>query len=363
MTKAAGGAAETAGISLVEEGRAGLVKFTRPEALNALTFDMLRALEAFYHRCAKAPHIYGIVLEGEGRAFCAGGDIRHIYEVGRERPEEAARFFAEEYQHNWTLECFTKPSVALIDGIVMGGGVGASLYGTHRVAGANIRLAMPETGIGFFTDVGAGWFLPRMPGEIGMYLGLTGAVIGQADAYYVGAATHCIPAERFPEIKAAMIESDPIDPVLDALHEEPTSAPIEELRPVIDRCFSAHSVEEIVERLADETGEWADWAAKTRATLLERCPLSLKVTYAHLRRGQSYKSLKEALTIEYRLARRFVAEPEHYEGIRAAIIDKTRKPVWRFASLPAVSDELVQSFFEPLPEGDIELKDYWQLVA
>jgi enoyl-CoA hydratase len=346
-----------------EQGRAALITLNRPKALNALTLGMIRDLEAFYHKCARAPQIYGIVMEGTGRAFCSGGDIRYIYDVGRDDFDAALRFYTEEYQHNWTLECFIKPNVALIDGIVMGGGVGVCLYGVHRVAGENTRFAMPETGIGFFPDVGGGWFLPRMPGETGMYLGLTGAVIGQADMYYVGAATHCMPAARFETVKAAMIEADPIDPVLDSLHELPAAAgQLPHLQAVIDRVFSAPSVEEIIARLADETGEHAAWAAETRRTLLKRSPLALKVAFEQLRRGKAYTSLKEALIVEHRLLHHILRQPDLYEGIRAAIVDKSRPPVWQPATLAEVSDDLVRSWFEPLPEGDLELKDYWKLV-
>ncbi len=362
MSTAAAGPDAEAEIILAERGRAGFARLNRPRALNALTLDMIGKLEAFYHRCAKAPHIYGIVLEGDDRAFCSGGDIRYVYEIGRNRPDEATRFYAEEYQHNWTLECFTKPSIALINGIVMGGGVGTSLYGTHRVAGENTRFAMPETGIGVFPDVGAGWFLPRMPGETGLYLGLTGTILGQADAFYVGFATHCIPASRFETIRAAMAEADPIDPILNDLHEAPGEYPLEALRPVIDRIFAARSVEEIVTRLGEERGEWQDWARQTRETMLKRSPLSLKVTFEHLRRGATYRNLKDALIVEHRLTRRFMEEPDHYEGIRAAVIEKGRTPRWRHAALAEVSDAEVEAMFEPHPDGDLVLRDYWQLV-
>ncbi len=208
-------------VVLSEHGRAAFVRLNRPKALNAVTLGMIRALESSYHRWAKAPHIYGVVMEAEGKAFSAGGDIRTLHRWANESPEEADRYYAEEYQHDWTLERFRKPHVALIDGVMMGGGIGISLYGTHRVAGENLRFAMPETGIGFFPDIGGSWFLPRMPGMIGLYLGLTGNIIGRADAYYLGVATHCVPAEKFEAVKAAMADGEPIDQVLDALHEHP----------------------------------------------------------------------------------------------------------------------------------------------
>jgi enoyl-CoA hydratase len=347
-------------VLLAEEGRAGIVRLNRPKALNALTLGMIRALEPFYHRCAKNPHIYGLVLEAEGRAFCAGGDIRAVYEWVKSSPEDADRYYAEEYQHNWTLECLRKPHVSLMNGIVMGGGIGLSLYGTLRIASENLRFAMPETGIGFFPDIGGGWFLPRMPGSTGLYLGLTGKIVDRADAYYVGVATHCIPAAQFGAVRAAMIEGEPIDAVVQGLHVHPGEGLIEKLRDPIDRIFSAPSVEEIFRRLEREDGVWRDWASETLDTLTKRSPLSLKVTFEQLRRGKAYGTLKEALIVEYRLAHRMIRQPDFVEGVRAVIVDKDQSPKWVPSSLENVSDAFVKSLFDPLPGGDLQLVDYWQ---
>jgi enoyl-CoA hydratase len=324
---------------------------------------MIAALEPFYHSCAKDPHIYGIVMEAEGKAFSAGGDIRALQDWGRNNPSEAARFYAEEYQHNWTLQCFRKPHVALMNGITMGGGVGISIYGTHRVAGENMAFAMPETGIGFFPDIGGGWFLPRMPGMIGMYLGLTGRNCGRADAYYAGVVTHCIPAAQFETVKAAMIEGDPIDPVADGLHEHPGESWLETHREPVNRIFSAPSLDGIIRGLENEEGRWRDWAQETLSALAKKSPLALKVTFEQLKRGKSYKTLKEALIVEYRLATRLVRQPDHFEGVRAAIIDKDQSPRWQPPSLSEVDDAFVQSLFAPLPGEDLELTSYWPLPA
>jgi enoyl-CoA hydratase len=349
-------------VTLIEEGRAGIICLNRPKALNALTLTMIRAIEPFYHRCARASHIYGVILEAEGKAFCAGGDIRGLYTWGMENKlDEAARFYAEEYQHNWTLECFRKPHVALINGVMMGGGIGLSIYGTHRVAGENLRFAMPETAIGFFPDIGGSWFLPRMPGMTGLYLGLTGNSIGPADAYYLGVVTQCIPSERFGEIKAAMIESDPIDLALDTRHENPGPSNLGKLRPIIDRVFSAPSLEHVFRALERETGEWQDWARETLATLYKRSPLSLAVTFEQLRRGRVCRTLKEALIMEYRVGVRMLREPDFYEGVRAVIIDKDQAPKWQARSIGEVDGSFVKSLFEPLPEGDLKLIDYFKV--
>ncbi len=351
------------GVIVTRQARAGLVLLNRPKALNAVTLEMIQGLEAFYHACAKDVHIYGIVMEAEGKAFSAGGDIRTIAQWIKGDLAKADRYYAEEYQHNWTLQCLRKPHIALMNGVAMGGGVGISLYGTHRVAGENMAFAMPETGIGFFPDIGGGWFLSRMPGLTGLYLGLTGHICNPADAYYAGAVTHCIPAAQFGAVKAAVIEGEPIDPVLDGLHEHPGNSFLEQHREPIDRIFSAPSPGGILQGLETEQGAWREFAQDTLATLAKKSPLSLKVTFEQLRRGKTYKTLKEALIVEYRLATRMIRQHDFPEGIRAVIIDKDLSPKWQPASLSEVSDAFVQSLFEPLPGGDLALKDYWTLPA
>jgi enoyl-CoA hydratase len=350
-------------VLLREEGRAGFITLNRPEALNALSAQMIRDLEGCYHKWIKAPRIYGVIMESSSpKAFCAGGDIRAVYDAGRERVDEVLAYYREEYQHNWTLQCFGKPQVALINGVVMGGGVGVSLYGTQRAAGENFVLAMPECGVGLFPDVGGGYFLSRLPGETGMCLALTGANVGPSDAYYLGLVTHCIPSSSFDAVKTAMAEGDPIDPVLTSLHERPEQGEIERMRPVIDRIFSAESVEAILARLDAETGEAGDWAHKTAAAIRRGAPLSLKVAYRLVREGKKQESLKSELRTEYRIVSRFLRGRDFYEGVRAVIVDKDRSPKWRPATLEEATDNLVNSYFAPLPGGELELVDYWRLV-
>jgi enoyl-CoA hydratase len=341
------------------EGRAVLIRLNRPDVLNAGTPDMIRALSALYHKYAKDPHIYGFAMEAEGRAFCAGGDIRALRELIHGDLAAADRFYAEEYQHNWLLQSLRKPHVALMNGAVMGGGAGISIYGTHRVAGEAMTFAMPEAGIGFFPDIGGGWFLPRMPGQIGMFLGLTGHVCNRADAYYAGAVTHCIPAAEFGAVKAAMIEGEPIDALLDALHAHPGEGFLERYREAIDRIFSAPTLEEILARLEAGRGAWAGFAEAALAALAKMAPLSLKVAFEQIRRGKGYGTLKEALIVEYRLATRMIRRPDFSEGIRAAVVDKDRSPKWQPANLSEVSEAEVRALFEPLAEGELVLRDYW----
>ena len=345
-------------ITCKEQGRAGVVRLTRVKELNALTLGMIRALEAFKHACAKNPHIYGIVQEAEGKGFCAGGDIRLIRDPGPGPAGGGGPLLCREYQHNWTLQCFRKPHVSLMNGITMGGGVGISLYGTHRVAGESISFAMPETGIGFTPDVGASWFLPRMPGKIGPYLALTGHVCHRADTYYLGVATHCIAAGKFEAIKAAMIEAEPIDPILDGLHEPPGESELERLREPVDRIFSASALEDVFRGLEREDGAWRDWAQETLGRLSKRSPLSLKVTFGLQKRGSAFMSLKEALTMEYRVATRMIRQHDFLEGVRAVIVDKDHSPNWQPAATGEVGSALVQSMFDPPPGDDLQLRDY-----
>ncbi len=345
-----------------EEGRAAFITLNRPQALNALTHDMVAAMNRHYLKWASAPRIYGVVLEAApGRVFCVGGDVRALVQKAAENLDETLAFFRTEYQHDWTLQCFTKPNVALINGAVMGGGVGISQYGTHRVAGEGYRFAMPEVGIGFFPDVGASYFLSRLPGETGLYLALTGRTIGREDAYYLGLASHCVAAADFDKICQAMIESDPIDPVLEGLHRHPGDSPIAGMRAPIDRIFDAESVEEILSRLDAETGAHAEWARETADVIRQHAPLSLKVALRQLRMGRGIP-MKEALVTEFRLAARFVVSPDFREGVRAALVDKDRAPKWQQSTLAEVTDAMVAACFAPLGEQELHLTDHWTLV-
>jgi len=340
--------------------RCGLISLNRPKALNAMTYTMFADLKKHYIKWARDPHIYSVVLQAsvqssQRKAFCSGGDIRALYEWWRDgKMETILNLYGSEYQHNWLLERFTKPQVALIDGIVMGGGVGISIYGTHRVAGENYKFAMPETGIGFFPDVGATWFLSRLRGKAGTYLALTGRTIEAADAYYLGLVTHCIPAQHYDAIRTALSQAEPIDPVLDGLHVNPAPSEIERLQGEIDRVFSGRSVEEILDQLDAETGDLSEWAHAAASDIRAKSPTGLKVAYQQMQRGAKLH-LDEALQLEFRIARRFMEGGEFFEGIRAAIIDKDQKPKWSPATLEEVGDSVVDDFFAPLPGGDLDM--------
>ena len=310
-------------------------------------------LAARLPRWARDPQVYAILIGSSSeRAFCAGGDVREMAEWGRTRMAEARRSLAAEYALNWSLDRFIKPTVSLIDGVVMGGGVGISLYGTHRVAGERYRFAMPETGIGLFPDDGVSHVLARLPDEIGMYLALTGRSVGPADAYRLRLVTHCIPARRFGEIRAAVCEADPVDPVLDTRHEEPGPGELDEVRPAIARCFSADSVEAILARLGAETGSSAAWAEGVRAELMQRSPLSLAVTYRQMRMARGW-DLRTALVHDYRLVCRFLEGEDFYEGVRAFLVDRDRTPRWQPGRLEDVTEAMVDRHFAPLGADEL----------
>lgn len=333
-------------ILLEKKNRCSLVTLNRPKALNALNYDMIALMEAHYIEWAGDPDVYGVVLQSSGgRAFCSGGDLKALYEWWKAgKVSTILEKYTSEYQFNWTLDRFTKPHVSLINGFVFGGGVGISLYGTHKVAGENYRFAMPEAGIGFFPDVGATHFLPRMPGQIGLYLALTGNQIDRADAYALGLLTHCIDASQFDTIIAAMCDADPIDPVLDGRHVDPGPSALLQMRGQIDEHFSGDSVEEILSSLRGAKGAHAKWARETARTINKNSPLSLKVAFRQVR-NSGHPSLDEALEIEGRIARAFLTGVEFYEGIRALLVDKDGKPNWSPAALEDVSNEMVDDCF------------------
>ena len=275
-------------------GGLGLVLLNRPKALNALTLEMVDALDRQLLAWAEDDAVRAVVVEGAGeRAFAAGGDIQRLCEAGRAGDPYTSTFFWDEYILDWRVFHYPKPYVALLDGIVMGGGVGVSVLGSHRVATERTVFAMPETGIGFFPDVGATWFLPRLPGRLGLYLALTGARLGGADSYHAGIATHYVPSARLDELKAALatvpldgedieINHAEVSAVLDRFSENPGPPAIAPVRPALERCFSGASVEGVLEALEAEGGEWAD---KTRKAMLAKAPTSLKVAFEQYRRG------------------------------------------------------------------------------
>jgi enoyl-CoA hydratase len=351
-------------IVLGREGGVATLTINRPKALNALTLENYRRFGPALRAWAEDPAVHAVVVRGAGeRAFCAGGDVRAVYEAGRGisgDPDLPAVFFREEYELIRHIHRFPKPYLAIIDGITMGGGSGISVNGGYRIATERTLFAMPETAIGLFPDVGATRFLNRCPGQIGRYLGLTGVRLRAADTLYCGFATHVVPQDRVAEMVAdlgrTVRETEcGIDGVLARWAADPGPAPLAALRPAIDRCFAGGSIETILDALDREAagdGDYAGWAAATRTDLLTKSPTSLKITLRQLLVGRDY-DLEAALALEYRLTQHIMAGHDFYEGVRAMLIDKDQQPRWQPATLDGVSDAMVDAYFAPI--GDREL--------
>ncbi|MBB4264824.1 enoyl-CoA hydratase/isomerase family protein [Roseospira visakhapatnamensis] len=337
----------------------GRILLNRPKALNALTLGKIREMDATLRRWADSATVKMVLIEGAGdKAFCAGGDIRALAEAARVDDQETIRsFFSEEYALDRLIRTFPKPYVAVLNGITMGGGVGISLHGSHRVATENTLFAMPETGIGLFPDVGGTYALPRLPGHIGTYLGLTGARLGPADCLYAEVATHHVPTERLPEFEAALRDAarnavsneevvQALTDVMDLYHDHLEDPPLEVHREAIDEAFGRDTVEEILETLdAMDTA----WGKETAAVLRTKSPTSLKVSLRQMRAGLRL-DFDRAMQLEYRLARRFLRAPDFQEGVRAVIVDKDQAPRWSPATLEAVTEERVRAWFAPLDD-------------
>jgi enoyl-CoA hydratase len=349
------------------EGAVATVTLNRPRALNAFTLGMYRAFDPKLIEWAADPSIQAVLVRGaEGRAFCAGGDIRAIYEAGRGisgDPGLTSAFFREEYQLIRRIHRYPKPYIAIIDGITMGGGAGVSVNGAFRIATEQTMFAMPETGIGLFPDVGATRFLNLCPGQIGCYLGLTGARLGPGDALACGFATHFVRRDRIPSLVAALTrvtwragrQISQVDEVLAAFRTTLGEAPLEGQRSGIDRCFAGDTVEGILASLGSERamgGREGEWATETLSGLTGKSPTSLKVTLRQLSEGQG-REIEAALALEYRLTQHMMAGHDFYEGVRAILVDKDQKPQWRPATLAEVTDAMVDTYFAPLGEDEL----------
>jgi enoyl-CoA hydratase/carnithine racemase len=353
-------------ILLKREGGLARLTINRPQALNALTLENYRCFAPALAALGKDPKVRAVVVRGAGgRAFCAGGDVRAVYEAGRGLagdPSLAATFFREEYRLIREIHRFPKPYIAIVDGIAMGGGAGISVNGAYRIATERTLFAMPETGIGLFPDVGATRFLNRCPGRIGRYLGLTGARLGAADTLYCRFATHFISQERIEALLEALAEIaweegrefEQVEALLVAFAADPGPPPIAALRPEIDESFAADEIDAVLDALAaGAPGAAEGWAAATRADLQKKSPTSLKVTLRQLATGRGF-DLEEALALEYRLTQHFMAAHDFYEGVRALLVDKDQMPHWRPATLAEVDDATVDSYFAPLGEGELQ---------
>jgi enoyl-CoA hydratase len=330
-----------------KRGRAGIVTLNRPRALNALNSNMVRLIHPQLAEWASDPSVELVIVRGAGeKAFCAGGDIRQLHDWGKAGDPEMVAFYREEYRLNSFIKHYPKPYVALVDGIVMGGGVGLSVHGSHRVAGEKLMFAMPETGIGFFPDVGGTFFLPRMPGRLGTWLALTASRLGQNDALWSGFATHAVSSADLDAVADALAENGDPDATLARFARPAGEASARALLPVIDRCFSADTVEDILDRLDAEGGEWA---GRQAATIRQKSPTSLKIALRQMQEG-AQASFEDCMRTEYRIVSRIPAGVDFYEGVRAVIIDKDNAPKWRPDRLEEVSAADIDAYFAPLAQ-------------
>ena len=333
-------------------GAAGLVTLNRPQALNAVTLGMVRAFTRQLQEWRDDPSITRVVLTAAGsRAFSAGGDVRALYDAGTAgRHNEMLAFYGEEYALNTIIKHYPKPYVALIDGIVMGGGVGVSVHGSHRVAGDRFSFAMPEVSIGFFPDVGATWFLPRLPGELGAYCALTGERLNAADGVAATVATHQVASSRFGDLADALCGAVSVDATLAAFAEPSGESRLAPRRSAIDRLFQGDRVETVLAALDAEQDD-AEFAKATAATIRAKSPTSLKLALAQMRAGATL-SFQGCMQTEFRIVSRVIHGHDFYEGVRAVIVDKDNAPNWRPGTLAEVSDAEIARHFAPLPGGE-----------
>ncbi|MBL8702518.1 MAG: enoyl-CoA hydratase/isomerase family protein [Alphaproteobacteria bacterium] len=334
-------------------GRLGVVTLDRPKALNALTLGMIRELDPMLRQWAHDHGVQAVVIRGAGeKAFCAGGDVRAVYEAGRRGTDVLTyEFFFEEYRLNRRINRFTKPYIALLDGIAMGGGLGLSVHGRYRVVTERATVAMPESAIGLFPDVGGSWFLDRAPGKVGAYLGLTGARVKGADIIYAGLATHYVPSADLPALLEALSHTPP-EAALHRFAQDPGPAPLAAHRAQIDRAFAPPTASGIIAALGKE-GAWGQALA---ADLAKKSPTSLCATLRLLQRHHRHE-IEDCLKGEFRLVQRFMAGHDFYEGIRAVLIDKDHAPKWNPASIEAVDPAAIDAMFEPLESGELTFED------
>lgn len=339
----------------------GVVTLNREKALNALNWEMVKAMRAQLIEWAGARSpVKAVMVKGEGeRAFCAGGDIRWLHDTAKDDPAYASEFFREEYRNNSLIYHYPKPYVALIDGIVMGGGVGLSVHGDFRVAGDATLFAMPETGIGLFPDVGGGHFMPRLHDGLGLYYALTGARAKAADCMAAGVATHYVAADKYSELQNALLKTSlgghahaDIETVLDIYAGDPGHAPVNDIRQDIARLFQGHETLDAL--MSGLEKDQSDFAKETLETLSKMSPTSMRLTFEQMKRGGQL-DFDEAMKMEFRMVRRVMEGHDFFEGVRAQILDKDRNPKWSPASLEGVDDAEIVHYFELLGADELSL--------
>jgi len=341
------------------QGGVGHITLNRPKALHALNLPMCEVILSALKQWRDDPDVHVVMIDhADGtRGFCAGGDIAMLRESGMSDGREARAFFAEEYRMNAAIEAFPKPYVAIMDGVTMGGGVGLSVHGSYRIATKRTLFAMPETGIGLFPDVGGGWFLPRLRGELGTWLALTGARLRGSDVAAAGIATHFLPSELVPNLKAQILDADfsagaaeLLGVILKSLTHAIPAASYAEHSALIDSAFSGDRAEDMVAALEASDSEWGQ---KQAALLRTKSPETVKVALKQVREGARCETFEENMRMEYRIGWRKVQSPDFIEGVRAVIIDKDNAPAWSPARLEDVSDADVDRYFAPLGADEL----------
>jgi len=328
------------------EGGIGRIRLNRPKAIHALTTRMCEVMSEALLNWRADPAVLAIIIDhAEGRGFCAGGDVVMLWRSGGGDAEDAKHFFFAEYRLNHLLFTYPKPTIAIMDGITMGGGVGISLPCKFRIATENTRFAMPETSIGLFPDVGGGWYLPRLPGQVGEFMALTGARLDGAECHYLGLATHYVPQASLPDLVERISTSPRLNGAIGNFAVTPPDAKIAENLPAITRCFSSYRLEDVLTALkADES----EWAATELMTLGTKSPLSCKVSLRLMEEGAGRASFEDEMRAEYALAGRVVRTHDFHEGVRALLIDKDNNPQWDPATPEEVDEEMLDVLFAPL---------------
>jgi enoyl-CoA hydratase len=335
------------------EGRLGIITLNRPKALNALNLSMVEQLDALLADWAGNPAVDAVLIRSASeRAFCAGGDVRSIGILPdpAERMAAGQAFFGTEYRVNYRINSFPKPYLALINGVAMGGGLGLSIHGSHRVVSENVRIAMPETVLGLFPDVGGTWFLNRCPGSIGRYLALIGPHIGAADALTAGLATHHVRLDAFPRLTedlaaAGRLDAATVDSILGDHSRAPQPGTLTERASEIDRLFGGYNLNAVLDRI-DKTAADQPWIAEAQAVIRRASPTSLRGTWRRMVDGKG-QSIEKVLTDDFTMAVHMVGRDDFAEGVRAILVDKDQSPQWLPPTLDAVLESDIDKIIYP----------------
>ena len=357
MTAAAAVAEAEGDLVVRREGAAGIIRLNRPKTINAMTYEMSQGIDAALDRFEADPAVAVVILEGAGeRGLCAGGDIRGLYESSKAGGDLGKVFWRQEYVMNARISKYPKPYVAFMDGLVMGGGVGLSAHARHRVVTEKTRLAMPEVGLGFFPDVGGTWLLPRSPGEIGTFFGLSGQTMNGPDAVFAHFADAVVPSAKLPLLREALTgvgmgaTSAEVDKIIAGLATGESGGPIAARKADIDRWFAHDRMEDIFVDLKRDNSEFAQ---STLKTLNEKSPRGMVVTLKLLRLARHATSLEECLVREYRAALEVFRSDDFREGVRAAVIDKDRNPRWSPPRVEDVTPEMLAPYFAEIGVNEL----------